>query len=125
MTTLRFLGKQSNPDDSPTLYTTDQGGFVVQGYIVTDQELLARLDLPDEETVVEVPARLMIHLSKDGLEGEITKPMPPIVHVKEDGNYIVQGMRITDPAVLKQMHIPGNETCVAVERVAMAALVGG
>ncbi len=63
MTTLRFLGKQSHPTDSPTLYATDHGGFVVQGYIVTDPELLAALDLADNETVVEVPAKLMVHLA--------------------------------------------------------------
>jgi hypothetical protein len=125
MTVLRFLGKQSHPNDSPTLYATDHGGFVVQGYIVTDPELLAALDVPGDETVVEVPPGLLRFLAKDGIDGEVVTPEPPIVHVKTDGNYIVQGRRITDPEVLGQMRIPDNETCVAVERSAMAALVGG
>jgi hypothetical protein len=125
MTTLRFLGKESHPTDSPTLYATDHGGFVVQGYVVDEPELLAILDLPADETVVEVPARLMIHLEKDGLNGTVVNPLPPIVHIKPNGNYIVQGKRITEAHVLQQMHIPDNETCVAVERSAMAALVGG
>ncbi len=125
MTTLRFLGKQSHPTDSPTLYATDHGGFVVQGYVVDDPALLATLHLPDDETVVEVPPGLMAFLSKDGLDGEITNPVPPIVGVLENGNYIVRGKRIPDPDTLNQMHIPDGETCVAVERSAMAALVGG
>jgi len=125
MTTLRFLGKRSHPTDSPTLYATDHGGFVVQGYLVTDPELLAALDLADNETVVEVPAKLMVHLAKDGLDGEIVSPIAPIVHVLPNGNYVVRGTRITYPHVLGQMHITNNESCVAVERSAMAALVGG
>ncbi len=29
---LRFLGKNSVPGDSPTLYATDRNSFVVQGW---------------------------------------------------------------------------------------------
>ena len=35
---LRFLGKDSTPTNSPTLYATDQNSYVVQGWIVTDAE---------------------------------------------------------------------------------------
>jgi hypothetical protein len=28
---LRFLGKESTPDDSPTLYATDCDSFIIQG----------------------------------------------------------------------------------------------
>lgn len=63
---LRFLGKESKPNDSPTLYATDRGSYIVQGYIVTDPAILILSDLADDETLVEVPARLMVHLNKDG-----------------------------------------------------------
>jgi len=76
---LRFLGKDSKPNESPTLYATDEGSYVVQGWIVTDPAVLEKLDVSGDETIVEVPARLMAHLSKDGLDGEIANLIPPIV----------------------------------------------
>jgi hypothetical protein len=36
--------------------------FLVQGYIVTEPELLAELNIPDGETVVRVPASLWKYL---------------------------------------------------------------
>ena len=33
---LTFLGKDSTPNDSPTLYATDRDTYLVQGYTVTD-----------------------------------------------------------------------------------------
>ncbi len=47
------------PDNSPTLYKTDRGSWVVQGWVVTDPEALAALKLPDGETVVEIPDRMI------------------------------------------------------------------
>ena len=43
----------------PAVFETDQGTLVVQGAIVTDPEALAALNLPEHETVVEVPASLL------------------------------------------------------------------
>jgi len=62
---LRFLGKDSTPNDSPTLYETDRGTLLVQGYVVTDPEALSQMRLPEGETVVEVPKRLMKFLPED------------------------------------------------------------
>jgi hypothetical protein len=62
---ITFLGKESTPNDSPTLYATDQGTYLVQGYVVTDPEALAAMHVPDGETVVEVPIGLMKHLPED------------------------------------------------------------
>jgi hypothetical protein len=49
----------SNPDNSPTLYKTDRGSWVVQGWEVTDPEALATLNVPEGETVVEIPDRMI------------------------------------------------------------------
>lgn len=49
----------SNPDNSPTLYKTDRGSWVVQGWEVTDPEALAALNVPEGETVVEIPDRMI------------------------------------------------------------------
>ena len=59
---LTFLGKDSTPNDSPTLYATDRDTYLVQGYLVTDPEALAQMWIPEGETVVEVPKRLMQYL---------------------------------------------------------------
>jgi hypothetical protein len=62
---LTFLGKDSTPNDSPTLYATDRDTFLVQGYVVTDPEALGQMHIPAGETVVEVPMRLMKYLPED------------------------------------------------------------
>lgn len=122
---LRFLGKDSTPDDSPTLYATDQESYVVQGWIVTDPEILARHPVPDDEGLVEIPPALLMHLAKDGLDGTVTNLVPPIIEIVSNGNYIVRGKRITDAETLAQMKIPSHETCVHVTRSAVAALLVG
>jgi hypothetical protein len=121
---LTFLGKDSRLDESPTLFATDRDSYVVQGFIVTDPEILAVIEVSDGETVVEVPAALMAHLAKDGLSGDVVNLIPPIVHITENGNYIIRGRLVTDPEALGQMTIPDHETCVEVSRSAVAALVG-
>ncbi|WP_405063851.1 hypothetical protein OG474_19985 [Kribbella sp. NBC_01505] len=50
---------QSRPDNSPTLYKTDRGSWVVQGWVVDDPEALAALNVPAGETVVEIPDRMI------------------------------------------------------------------
>lgn len=37
---------ESNPNNSPTLYKTDRGSWVVQGWVVTDPDALAELNVP-------------------------------------------------------------------------------
>lgn len=121
---LTFLGKDSRPDESPTLFATDRDSYVVQGWIVTDPEILAMIVVPDDEMVVEVPPALMAHLAKDGLSGDVVNLVPPIMHIAANGNYIIKGSRVTDPEALGQMTIPEHETCVEVSRPAIMALVG-
>ena len=122
---LRFLGKNSTPDDSPTLYATDQDSYMIQGWIVTDAAILARLIIPDDDTLVEVPAALLGYLALDGLDGKVTNVVPPIVGVTPGGNYIIQGKRVTDAEVLSQMSIPDHETCVHVTKSAVIPLLVG
>jgi hypothetical protein len=56
---LTFLGKESWPQNSPTLFATDRDSYVVQGWIVTDPEILAMIEVSDDETIVEVPVALL------------------------------------------------------------------
>lgn len=121
---IRFLGKESEYRDSPTLYATERCTYLVQGWKVTDSEISAKLDIPESEAVVEVCARLLTHLTKDGLSGVVTSWAPPIVHVKENGNLIVQGKRVADPEALAEMEIPDHEDVVEVDKAAIEALLG-
>lgn len=60
--TLRFLGKDpASPDgQSPTLYYDDERDtYVFQGWKVTDPERLAQINIPEHETVIEFPKRMM------------------------------------------------------------------
>ncbi|HEU4426456.1 MAG TPA: hypothetical protein VFR67_28275 [Pilimelia sp.] len=52
---LTFIRRDSNGGQSPTLYRTDRGKFVVKGDKIKDSMALATLNLPSHETAVEVP----------------------------------------------------------------------
>jgi hypothetical protein len=58
---LKFLGKDpdSPVNDSPTIY--DNGDtYVIQGWKIADPAVLAEVgDIPDHETVLEIPKRMM------------------------------------------------------------------
>ncbi len=58
---LTFIAKDpgSEPSGSPTLYRTDRGSWVVQGWIVTDETALTAMDIPEGESCVEIPDRLV------------------------------------------------------------------
>src|SRR5262245_61036405 len=120
---LRFLGTETTGGQSPTLYATDQDSYVVQGWTVIDADILAMFDLTEGETLVEVYARLMTHLAKDGLGGEVTRKVYPIVYIRENGRYILRGERVTDTKTLEQMNIPDCETAIEIPKNAMVELV--
>lgn len=64
---LTLMGKDpdSNPTGSPTVYRTDNGSWLVQGWVVSDAEALAQMDIPDGETVVEIPDRMLQFFKED------------------------------------------------------------
>ncbi len=62
---LRFLGKESEGGNSPTLFDTDEDMYVIQGWTIDDPATLSQLTLPDGETAVIVPKALMRHLPKE------------------------------------------------------------
>jgi hypothetical protein len=53
------LGTESGQTGCPTLFATDRGTYVVQGWRVDDPETLGQLDVPVHESCVEVPAILL------------------------------------------------------------------
>ena len=58
---LTFIGKDpdSNPIGSPTVFRTDRNSWVVRGWVVTDTEMLVQMDIPEGETCVEIPDKLL------------------------------------------------------------------
>ncbi|MFD0260128.1 hypothetical protein ACFVH7_17845 [Kitasatospora indigofera] len=59
---LHKLGKdpESPNGGSPTLYYDDvTDNYLIQGWKVPDAERLTQLDLPEHETVIEFPRRMM------------------------------------------------------------------
>lgn len=64
---LTFVAKDpaSEPSGSPTLYRTDRQSWIVQGWAVTDPTALAALALPEGETCVEIPDRLIPFFRQD------------------------------------------------------------
>ncbi|MGP2439076.1 hypothetical protein [Streptomyces sp. JW3] len=121
---LRFLGKNSTPGDSPTLYASDQGSYVIQGWKVYANELLMQLDVPEGQTAIEVPTELFEHLTKDGhTSGELRKFVDPVVIVTAQGTCVLQGSEVHDPEALSQMRMPDYETCIEVPKSLIAALL--
>jgi hypothetical protein len=60
--TLRFLGTDpgSPSGGSPTLYYDEENDtYVIQGWKITDPTVLAQLSIPEHETVIRFPRRMM------------------------------------------------------------------
>jgi hypothetical protein len=64
---LTFVAKDPNsePSGSPTLYRTDRGSWVVQGWAVTDPAALTAMDIPEGETCVQIPDRLVPYFLRE------------------------------------------------------------
>ncbi|WP_405391184.1 hypothetical protein OG596_27020 [Streptomyces sp. NBC_01102] len=123
---LRFLGKNSNVGDCPTLYATDRDTYLVQGWRIFANDLLMQLDLREGESAVEVPTELFEHLTKDDHPaGEIRRVEDPIMVLTPGGTLVVQGQEVTDPEALAEMEIPDYETVVEVPKAAIKALLEG
>jgi hypothetical protein len=59
---LTFLGTSSADGDCPSVYATDRGTYVIQGWKVADAAALDQLDIPHHETVIEIPAALLQYM---------------------------------------------------------------
>ena len=47
----------------PTVFATDRGTLVVQGYVLTPENL-AQMTLPDGESAVEIPVSLLMEAAR-------------------------------------------------------------
>ena len=63
---LRFLGADTKDKGCPSLYATDRGTYVVQGWMVTDPEALGDLrNVLEGESFVEIPKELLRFAAND------------------------------------------------------------
>ncbi|HXL87940.1 MAG TPA: hypothetical protein VN969_02980 [Streptosporangiaceae bacterium] len=74
---LRFLGKHSAPGNSPTLWDTGLGQYVIQGFTLDAPALAQVGDIPAGEAVIWVPAELMRYLPEEHDASD--SPHPPDV----------------------------------------------
>ncbi|WP_454196276.1 hypothetical protein [Nocardia sp. Marseille-Q1738] len=95
-TRLTFLGKHTQGGDSPTLYFTDHGTYIVQGWKV-----------PGYDDRVEISHPLLAFLRPGTCLGVLLQDTG-------HGTFILSGKPVTDPDVLAEMSIPGHETCIEV-----------
>lgn len=121
---ITFLGKDpgSDKDDCPSLYDTDRGTHLVQGWRVDDPAVHAALGLAAGEACVEVPPRLMVRLAGTGLPDD-GQPAPVFV-VTGRGTYAIKGAPVVDAEALAQMSIPAHETAVEVSTGLQTAMRG-
>ncbi|MFC3964057.1 hypothetical protein [Nocardia jiangsuensis] len=93
---ITFLGKHTQGGDSPTLYATDRGTYVVQGWRV-----------PGHDDQVEISHPLLAFLEPGTCLGVL-------LHDTGHGTFILGGAPVTDPGALAEMNIPDHETCIEV-----------
>ncbi|MFD4904857.1 hypothetical protein [Kitasatospora purpeofusca] len=64
---LTLLDSSCDNGPCPTVYSTDTGELVVQGFKVEDPEALAAMRLPETETAVRIPVELLVRVARDHL----------------------------------------------------------
>jgi hypothetical protein len=63
--------------EDPIMILTPTGTFVVQGREVTDPEALAQMEIPDYESVVEVPAAAITALLEEPRGADLKRQAQP------------------------------------------------
>ncbi|GGN11843.1 hypothetical protein FHR83_003494 [Actinoplanes campanulatus] len=102
---LTFLGKSTQGGGSPTLYASDRGSYVVQGWRVHGQP----------STTVEIPESLLRFLMPGTT---LAVALVPTGHRwngddGECGTFTLTGERLDDD-VLARLAVPGHEACIEV-----------
>lgn len=112
MRLIRLRSECPDTESCPSLYRTDRGTAVVQGYVVIDPEVLGAPILAAGETAVEVPFALFEGLTISDLT----------VYSTERGTALVRGTSVTDLEALDTLRLPIGETAVELDLVLPASL---
>ncbi|BFU43554.1 hypothetical protein [Krasilnikovia sp. MM14-A1004] len=103
---LMLLGKETQGGGSPTLYATDRGTYLVQGWRV----------LGEPSNIVEIPESLLRHLPA-GAALETTLHATGRRWRGDSGEcatYTLAGVAVTDPTIEAELSVPDHEACVEV-----------
>jgi hypothetical protein len=108
MRLIRLRGQCDDPKcdpkpTCPTLYLTDHGTLIVQGWIVTEEP-----DPTTTEALVEVPLSLLWVPPAD------IPPESRAFELTGRGTAIVRGRRVTDSDVLDRLALPDGESAVEI-----------
>ncbi|GAB2652690.1 hypothetical protein [Nocardia goodfellowii] len=93
---LTFLGKNTQNGGSPTLFATNRGTYVVQGWRVKDH---------DDQ--VEIPHRLLAHTEPGTCVGALLGDTGR-------GTFVLAGTPVTDAGALAEMNVPDHEAGIEV-----------
>lgn len=96
----------------PNLFITDDGTFVVQGYVTCETRELAN---DEDQAVVEVPLALLPEAALQHCADLV---------VTDRDTVLVRGARLTDPEALAMIVLSANEAAVELTAAAMPTLVG-
>ncbi len=96
---IRFLGRSTANNGSPTILITDRGTYIVQGWRV-----------PGRDDRIEIPHDLLAFLERGTCLG---------VKLEDTGHgtFMLSGAIVSDLEVLARMEVPGNELCIEVPAV--------
>jgi hypothetical protein len=104
----RLRGDCNDGKTCPTLYGTDQGTAVVQGWIITDPRTAALAgSLSEDESAVEIPADLVAEALRDNAHAGLIRT--------DRDTVVVRGRRLTDTEALTQLGpLPVTESVVEI-----------
>lgn len=112
LTTIRADALCDNGRTCPHVSATGRGTLVVQGYLVSDPALAARIEVPAGKIAIEVPLALLPELaSEDGS-----------LHVTDRGTVVFHGPAVSDPGDLAELTIPAGEAAIEIPAAALPFL---
>ncbi len=98
----------------PNIKLTDQGTYLVQGYVVAHQHL-GGCSLRPGEAVVEVPSSLLPEIAADQ-RGQSR------VHRTARGTVLVRGRLVVEAETLRELGLPAGEAAVEIPLNALPEL---
>lgn len=90
---LERLGGDSTDGQSPTLFLSDRGTYVAQGWST------------DDPRIIEIPHRLIRHLQPGTCFGAL-------LHDTGHGTFMLTGEPVADAEALEQIRLPGHESAI-------------
>lgn len=94
---VRFLGKDTRQEGSPTLYMTHRNSYIVQGWKVPGRD----------DGVIEIPHPLLAYLEQGTC-------LDARLEDTGKGTFLLSGTPVTDADLLGMLNVPEHEQCIEV-----------